>query len=261
MDSATDTDVVKKSLDPAITSSLITGGFNLLPGIVSGIVAATQSKSNFNAQKNQLIYNRNLLQEQQRGLKTDYENSLTDLTTQRDQAISGANYNIGITSRQQSEQAQLAAVANITTQGLLYEQLQAIQEEGISGVGSATAAVAGSGFRASAGTSSSGVIAQTAEAASRNYENQKTQVDLSAFQMFYEASNNYFSANAQIESYKQTIRNTKTNFKNQYKSLTDSYNTQNNLLTAQIENYQGQIDEMGDWNVLIGIRDFFSALF
>ena len=91
---------------------------------------------------------------------------------------------------------------------------------------------------------------------------QRKQVQLSAYQGYMEAANNYFSANAQMESLRMSNRNANENFRLGLKSLTDEYENNRALLEAEQSRYQSQYDSMGEWEWWDeGVADFFGGLF
>ena len=238
----------------------ITLGIDVGSRLINGIMAGANSQANFNAQRNELVYNVETLGAQIEGLDLNYDNSVAELTANRDQTIAANNLSLAITGRTQKEQADIASISNVVSQQSLYEQLRGTQEEGLYAIDAAVANAASSGFRNSAGSSTNRVIGATERSVARTYDTQRRQVQLSAYQGYMEAANNYFSANAQMESLRMSNRNANENFRLQLKSLTDEYENNSALLSAEQARYQTQVDELGEWNWGIGVLDFLSGL-
>lgn len=239
----------------AITSLAIQGTQML----VGGIMGAVNSESNHNAQRNELAFQVEQLGAQIDSLDTSYRDNLNQLTADRDETIASNNYNLAVTGRNQQDQANLAAIANVASSQNAYEQLRDTQLAGLSSIASAEQSVAVSGFR-NTGTNAA-VVNEATRTAGRVYETQRRNVQLSAYQNYMEAANDYFSANIQMEGYRQNIRNANRNYGLSFDALTNEYNSNREMLSAQQEYYQAQYDAMGEWTPLIGLRDFFVGMF
>ena len=239
----------------------LSAAFDVGKRVVNAFTAPARGAAEHEAKKDELKYNIELLGQQINALDTTYNNNVDQLEASRDQAIASNNFNIAITGKEQKEQANMAAVANVESQSLMYDELQTLQEQGLVSVGSAVNTAATSGFRNTEGSSVDIAINAVEEEAERSYETQKRKVQLSSYQSYMAAASDYFSANVQMEGYRQAIRNTNEDFSLKYKALTDEYENNRTLLEAQQANYQAEYDSMGDYGFWDGVRDFFGGLF
>lgn len=239
---------------------ILTASIELGKMLGGGIVAAANSKSNFEAQKSQLIYNRDQVQAQLDALLTEYNNSLAGLELDLSQSLS--EYNAGIWSTERAQAVGLSSAATLGTANNAeqYAQLAELNRNNRQAVGTAVQSVATSGFRATG--SGGNVIRETQRRADSNYERAATNARLSAYSSYMDAANNYFSANVQLEDYRRGMRDAKASYEQNLKTLEANKNAQENVLQGQISYYQGQIEGMGEWEWFDeGIRDFFGGMF
>lgn len=245
-------------MDPLTITSITSLAVQGTQMLVGGIMGAVNSKSNHEAQRNELAFQVEQLGAQIDSLEASYRDNLNQLVADRDETIASNNYNLAVVGRNQQEQANLAAIANVASSRNAYEQLRDTQLAGLSSIASAEQNAAVSGFR-NTGTNAAAVN-EAIRTAGRVYETQRRNVQLSSYQNYMEAANDYFSANIQMEGYRQNIRNANRNYGLSFEALTSEYNANRDILSAQQENYQAQYDAMGEWNGWIGLRDFFAGM-
>ena len=175
-------------------------------------------------------------------LEVSYGLQQEDLTESLNQTLREGNAGIYTTTLQREQNARSSAYINVENQGLMYRELADIQREGIQAVGSAVSTAAGSGFRNSEGTNTANVIGETEASASRRYDTSRRQIQLSAYQGYLQASSDYFSANVQLENYRQAIVNAENTFDIKSEQLTADYTSQKNDLTDTYSYYKGMYD-------------------
>lgn len=197
--------------------------------------------SNYRKQREAAVaeaqYNQGLLKNEMAYLEASTANEKRSLSETLAQTLMGNAQGAWATGRQQIENAQAAAVASITTQQNLYGELADIQRQGMQAVGQQNAAASVSGFRNTG--SIAGRTAQTAEEASRSYERALSNVQLSAYQSYMQAADSYFNANVQLEAYRQSSVDAKTNYATRLDALNAEFTYNENRINAEMGYWAG----------------------
>ena len=240
-------------------ADILTASIELGRMLGGGIVAAANSKSNFESKKSQLTYERDQAQAQLDALLTEYNNSLAGLELDLSQSLSEYNSGIWATERAQATGLATAATLGTANNAEQYAQLAELNRNNRQAVGAAVQSVATSGFRATG--SGGNIIRDTQRRADESYRRAATSARLSAYSSYMDAANNYFSANVQLEDYRRGMRDAKASYEQNLKTLESNKDAQQNILQGQISYYQGQIEGMGEWDFWDGVRDFFGGMF
>ena len=226
-----------------------------LAGGIGGVVSGYQQAQ---AQRSEAQMNiDNLDMELDRLLETYNENQ-KELEASLDQSISAGNQGIWATSVAQGNALRTSSASNAQNQASLYEQLAEVQRQGMQSEGVAVQTAAVSGFRDS-GTVRSNIDA-TRRASARSYETARGQVQLSAYQGYMKAAEDYFSSNVQIESYRESMRNARENYSLRTDALKSQYDYQKKQAQNQKEYWEGVYDE-SEYTFWDGVADFFGGAF
>lgn len=225
----------------------VSAGIQIGSSLIGGISNAVNSKAEHEATLAELRNQIDLLNYQSDALVESTDRTAAELNLSLGQAINSNNYNLGISKKQQEENAEIASIAAVFSSGQMYDQLADLQRENLSAIGSSVQGAAVSGFRRTAGTTTGALITETERRADENYARALENIKMSAFETFYKASNDYFSANVQQEVYRQAIRDAEASTALKLENLYAERDSQLGLYEAQKEQAQGQIDAMGEW--------------
>lgn len=234
----------------------ITLGLNAVVGAARGTGNVISGKRQAAANRAEANYNLDQL-----GLKSDYlEQNYNDnqekLLADLDAALDEGTQGIWSTTVAQRNNMSLAATTNTENQSIAYAQLASLQRENSRTVGSTVSAVAGSGFRNTG--SGANAIAEAERDAERSYELQRRSIQLSAYQGYMQAANDYFSANVQIEGYRESMRNAQSSYDLEKKMLDSQYAYENEVLQGEIGYWEGVRDNSDyTWGDFFG--DFFGG--
>lgn len=214
--------------------ALIQGGVQLAGALASGIANEKKQFREIDAQKEQLTEN--------------YNQSKLELDNQYKQSKNDINYNIGYTSKLRSQNANLASQGNVKNNQFMYEDLSMMLEDVVGSQGQAVQNAAMTGFRNTEGTTQQKALSEVEEAKQYQIDRAVETLKLNSAQSFAAASENYFSATAQIEQYRNNLSNLETNYKNATQSLLNQYNQQN----AELDRARDEADYKF-WEVLLDI--------
>ena len=200
---------------------------------VNSVKKSEETISNANYQLGQLELKGQRLDE-------NYAENQESLLASLDQALDAGTQGIWSATVAQRNNMSLAATTNTENQSIAYAQLASLQRQNSRAVGSTVQTVATSGFRNTG--SGANAIAESEKEAQRSYDTQRRQIQLSAYEGYMQAANDYFSANVQIEGYRESMRNAQ-----------DDYDLKSSMLESQY-NYEMEVlqGEQGYWE---GIRD------
>ena len=226
-----------------------------LAGGIGGIISGHQQAMAQRAEAQMNIDNLDL--ELDRLLET-FNEGQRELEASLDQSISAGNQGIWAVSTSQANSLRTSSVSNQQNQESLFEQLAEVQRQGMQAEGAAVQTAAVSGFRDS-GTVGSNIDAAR-RASARSYETARGQVQLSAYQGYMKAAEDYFSSNVQIESYRESIRNARETFSLRSNALRSQYDYQKRQAQNQREYWEGVYDE-SDYTFWDGVADFFGGAF
>ena len=150
----------------------------------------------------------------------------------------------------------VASVSNTENQALMYAQLASLQRQNIQTVDSTVQSVATSGFRNTG--SGANAINEASRRAAESYDQNLRTVQLSAYQNYMQAANDYFSSNIQIEGYRASSRNAQENYSLQRDMLESQYAYDREVTRGEIGYWEGIRDNSnyGFWD---GVADFFSG--
>lgn len=214
--------------------ALIQGGVQLAGALASGIANEKKQFKEIDAQKEQLTEN--------------YNQSKLELDTQYKQTKNDINYNIGYTSKLRSQNANLASQGNVKNNQFMYEDLSMMLEDVVGSQGQAVQNAAMTGFRNTEGTTQQKALSEVEEAKQYQIDRAVETLKLNSAQSFAAASENYFSATAQIEQYRNNLSNLETNYKNATQSLLNQYNQSK----AELDRARDEADYKF-WEVLLDI--------
>lgn len=238
----------------------VSAGISMGKSLVGGITNIFDAQAEHNATLAELRNQIDLLNYQSDALVESTDRTAAELNLSLGQAINSNNYNLGISKKQQQENAEIASIAAVFSSGQMYDQLADLQRENASAIGSAVQGAAVSGFRRTAGTTTGALVTETERRASENYDRALENIKMSAFETFYRASNDYFSANVQQEVYRQAIRDAEASTSLKLENLYAERDSQLGLYEAQREQAQGQIDAMGEFGFWDGVLAFLGGL-
>lgn len=235
-------------------ASVALSGVSFIGG---GIARAVNYNKQREANKAEAEYNLGLLENELTYLKTSTANEERSLSETLAQTLMGNAQAAWATGRQQIENAQAAAVASITTQQNLYGELADIQRQGMQAVGQQNAAASVSGFRNTG--SIAGRTAQTAEQAARSYRRALSNVQLSAFQSYMQAADSYFNANVQLEAYRQSSVDARTNYDTRLEALNAEFTYNQNRISAETGYWEGVYKANEHWSFGDALAAFFGG--
>lgn len=235
-------------------------GISAVAGTLNGIGNVLQGQREVEARKAEAQYNIEQLGAQLDRLLESFNENQEQLDASLDQTIDANNQGLWATQLSQGINAQLSSKSNASNQALMYAQLASMQRQNRQSVGSAIQTVATSGFRNTEGSSAGNVIRETERAADESYNQALEQIRLSAYGSYLQASSDYFSANVQIESYKESTRNAKENYSLQSAALSSQYEYDKMRTEAEREYWQGVYDS-AEYTFWDGLGDFFGGFF
>lgn len=214
--------------------------------VVSGFIESDKAKKDLNIQKE--IANRKLGE-----LEANYEQSKLELESQYGQSRQNLNYNIGYTKEQRAFGSNLASQTNVKSNQFMYEDLSMMIDQMAAAEGQAMQRASLSGFR-NTGTQALGLEELESEGQEQLHRAMES-MKLNAAQSYAMASENYYSATAQIEQYRASLANLQVNFNNSLRGLEIQRDQMRNELNDAI----AQIDrDMADaeyewWEVALDV--------
>ena len=228
-------------------------------GFVRGTGSYIQKQNQYSANMAEASYNIKQLDLQLGRLLETYNENQAQLDTTLKQTLSQNNQALYVTSVAQKNAATTASNANVANQENLYLQLATLQRQNLQSVGSAVSAAARSGFRDSG--SNRNIIEETERTADESYEQARNQITLSAYTSFEQAASDYFSANVQMESYRESSRNANENYRLQSSMLTSEYRYNKQRTEAERSYWQGvyESNKHAKNDFWQGVVDFFSG--
>ena len=215
-----------------VASSIVAGAANMVGALVSGFVNADKQTTQ--------------IEEQITNLDTNYKQSKLELEDEYKQSKNSLNYNIGYTNILRNQNANTAAFSNTKNNQFMYEDLSQMLEEVVGSQGHAVQNASLTGFR-NTGTQQES-LDEVNRAKQYQIERAVETIKLNSAQSFAAASENYFSATAQIEQYKANLANLEENFKNAKTSLENQY-TQNK---AELDRARDEADYKF-WEVMLDV--------
>ena len=192
-------------------------------------------------------------------LTASYELSQRDLSENLNQTLREGNQGIYVTTVQQQSNAHASASINSENQDLMYAELADLQEQLRGQVGSVISNAAGSGFRNTEGTTTAGLISDAEATAQEQYSRQLRAVQLSAYENYVSAANDYFSSNVQLENYRRAIANAQNTFDIKSEQLELDYTSNYNDLNDTYNYYKGLYDN-STWGAEEGWAAFLGGL-
>ena len=214
------------------TWAAISAGVNLVGALASGHANEIKQFNQIDQQKDDL--------------KKNYEQSKLELETEYNQSKNSLNYNIGYTNILRNQNANTAAFSNAKNNQFMYEDLSQMLEEVVGSQGQAVQNASLTGFRKTGTQQES--LDEVDRAKQYQIERAVETIKLNSAQSFAAASENYFSATAQIEQYKTNLANLEENFKNAKTSLENQY-TQNK---AELDRARDEADYKF-WEVMLDV--------
>ena len=214
------------------TWAAISAGVNLVGALASGHANEIKQFNQIDQQKDDLDKN--------------YEQSKLELETEYNQSKNSLNYNIGYTNILRNQNANTAAFSNAKNNQFMYEDLSQMLEEVVGSQGQAVQNASLTGFRKTGTQQES--LDEVDRAKQYQIERAVETIKLNSAQSFAAASENYFSATAQIEQYKTNLANLEENFKNAKTSLENQY-TQNK---AELDRARDEADYKF-WEVMLDV--------
>ena len=214
------------------TWAAISAGVNLVGALASGHANEIKQFNQIDQQKDDLDKN--------------YEQSKLELKTEYNQSKNSLNYNIGYTNILRNQNANTAAFSNTKNNQFMYEDLSQMLEEVVGSQGQAVQNASLTGFRKTGTQQES--LDEVDRAKQYQIERAVETIKLNSAQSFAAASENYFSATAQIEQYKTNLANLEENFKNAKTSLENQY-TQNK---AELDRARDEADYKF-WEVMLDV--------
>ena len=189
------------------TMAILSAGVNLAGALASGHANEIKQFNQIDQQKDDL--------------KKNYDQSKLELETEYNQSKNSLNYNIGYTNILRNQNANTAAFSNAKNNQFMYEDLSQMLEEVVGSQGQAVQNASLTGFRKTGTQQES--LDEVDRAKQYQIERAVETIKLNSAQSFAAASENYFSATAQIEQYKTNLANLEENFKNAKTSLENQY--------------------------------------
>lgn len=223
-----------------ITVSVISLILAVAGGIMAGVGASMQGQKETEARRAEAQYNIDQLDLQLENLADTYEANQADLLADYRSTRRANNQSIWATEAARGANAGAAAYLNTENQGLMYEELAALQRSGLQSIGSAVNQASLSGFRNTG--SARNLVDETRRNADASYDQSRRGIQLSAYQGYMQASNDYFSANVQLESYRQSNRDALERFNSQGEALEMQYQYDRNRLQGERGYWQGILD-------------------
>lgn len=195
-------------------AAIIKAGIDVVGAVVSGI-------ANSASMKNELASQKEIVERKQSELETNYKQSKLELDTQYKQSDSALKYNIGYTSSLRGQSAGFASQSNVKSTQFMYEDLAMMLDELSSQQGQVVHSAAQTGFR-NTGTQEQ-ALAEVEEAKQYQIDRAVESIKMNSAESFAVASENYFSATAQIEQYQTNLVNLRTNYEQAKVSLENQY--------------------------------------
>lgn len=197
--------------------------------VASGFIESDKAKNDLNIQKE--IANRKLGE-----LDANFAQSKLELESQYSQSRQNLNYNIGYTNTQRAFGLNLASQTNVKNNQFMYEDLSMMMDQMAAAEGQAMQRASLTGFR-NTGSQELGLKELERE---NQYQIDRAMetIKLSSAQSYAMASENYYSATAQIEQYRTNLANLQVNFNNSLKGLElqrDQMKNELNDAIAQID--------------------------
>lgn len=189
------------------TMAILSAGVNLAGALASGHANEIKQFNQIDQQKDDL--------------KKNYDQSKLELETEYNQSKNSLNYNIGYTNILRNQNANTAAFSNAKNNQFMYEDLSQMLEEVVGSQGQAVQNASLTGFRKTGTQQES--LDEVDRAKQYQIERAVETIKLNSAQSFAAASENYFSATAQIEQYKTNLANLEENFNNAKTSLKNQY--------------------------------------
>lgn len=227
-------------------------------GIFKGFGNMVRGAQEAEAQRAEANYNLDQLSLKYDRLEETYRENQKQLQTSLDQTLSANNQGIWTTEISQQNNLVMSSTANAENQDIMYTELAALQRQNLQSVGSAVQTVATSGFRNTG--SGANAIRETERVAGETYDQARRQVQLSAYQGYMQAADAYFSANVQLESYRESSRNAQENYDIQRSMLESQYKYDREVTEGEIGYWEG-IRDNSNYTVLDGLADFFGGFF
>ena len=218
--------------------------FNPVGSILRGWGTAESKRQQYQANAAEAEYQIDSLNDQLDRLLVEFNENQQSLETSLGNSLREGSQGVRTTQMAQSTALATAGQSNAASQAQLYAQLAGVQRQGMLSVGSAVMGAATSGFR-NTGSVSSTIEYQKREA-ERNYDLTAGQIMLSSYQSYMQAASDYFSANVQIESYRESMRNAEKDFSLKSSALQSLYDYNKARTEAEKEYWQGVYDSNSD---------------
>ena len=232
---------------------------NVVGGILGGVANYQQKQNEYEANIANANYNIGQLQLQKENLFDTYENNQAQLKADLSSTLRENNQGIYATTVAQKTNASTAAHSNTENQRQMYQELASLQREGMTSVGSAVSTAAQSGFRNTG--SNRNLIREAQRASDTAYESARRNIQLSAYAGFQQAASDYFSANVQLEAYRQSNRNARESFSLKSSALTTEYRYNTERIEGEIGYWEGVRDsnEFAKNDFWTGLGNFFAG--
>lgn len=168
-----------------------------------------------------------------------------ELNNQYDQNRKLLNSNIGIVSERRAFGSNLASQTNVKNNQFMYEDLSMMMDQMAAAEGQAMQRASLTGFR---NTGSQEIGLEEIESENRRQiERSMETIKLSSAQSYAMASENYYSATAQIEQYRQNLKDAETNYNTAMSRINMEYDHDKQALKeakadAQYTFWEGLLD-------------------
>ena len=236
--------------------SMLETGLKVGLGIFRGFGNMIRGAQEAEAQRAEAGYNLAQLDLQYNRLEDTFRENQLKLQESLDQALDQNQQGIWATEIAQRNNLITSSVSNAENQDIMYTELASLQRQNLQSVGSAEQMVATSGFRNTG--SGANAIHETERVAGETYDQARRQIQLSAYQGYMQAADAYFSANIQLEGYRESSRNALTNFDIQSSMLESQYNYDREVTSGEIGYWQAVYDN-SNYTFLDGLADFFGG--
>lgn len=200
-----------------LTTTLLSAGAGLLKGAGSVWSKAEESAQQQSKLKKEIAK----LDSDLDYLEKSYTQNQTALTNQKDRNVKNLNWNINQTSALRDTSAQNASISNVAKQDSMYRELSSVIASVADTEGAFNQSLAVTGARNS-GTSSIRQR-QIQREAREKISSAQQNLSLTSKQMAEEAYNNYWDSSARMESYANSIEDTKAAYAEQMASLKLQY--------------------------------------
>lgn len=214
-----------------VAAGAIVAGATYVVGGITSVVSKSQKAQQTRSDLDREIES---LKQDKAFLEASYNQSKLTLNNQAERAIGNLNWNIGYNLDAQGRSSNINALTGVNKQEQMYSDLTEMLAQASQKEGAARQSSALTGFRDSGSNQNAQRNAERENKAS--IESAKRTINLTSAQMFSEASASYWDYSKKVESYQNSINDTRAELAEQLESIRLQYENNRRKINENIDN-------------------------